>query len=161
MIQELISLLQGLPKEFITVIVAMLPIAELRGSIPVALSFGMNPWPAFWWSILGNMIPVVPILLFLGPVSKWLRHFKIFGRFFTWLFTRTEKKSDIIQKYGFWGLAIFVCIPLPVTGAWTGCVAGFLLQMKFWRAFFAILLGVLIAGGIVMFASLGIIKLFF
>ena len=161
MIQKLILFLQGLPKELITVIVAMLPIAELRGSIPVALSFGMKPWSAFWLSIIGNMIPVVPVLLFLGPLSKWLRRFKIFDKFFTWLFNRTEKNSEPIQKYGFWGLAIFVGIPLPITGAWSGCAAAFLLQIKFWRAFFAILLGVLIAGSIVISASLGIIKLFF
>jgi len=99
-------------------------------------------------------------LLLLGPVSKWLRRFKIFNRFFNWLFARTEKNSAVIQKYGFWGLAIFVGIPLPITGAWSGCAAAFLLQMKFWRAFFAILLGILIAGGIVMLASLGVIKIF-
>jgi len=161
MIQKLILLLQGLPKELITIIIAMLPVAELRGSIPVALSFGMKPWAVFWWSIIGNMIPVAPVLLLLGPFSKWLRRFKVFDRFFTWLFTRTEKNGATIQKYGFWGLAIFVGIPLPMTGAWSGCAAAFLLQMKFWRAFFAIFIGVLIAGCIVMSASLGIIKLFF
>ncbi|OIO02107.1 ligand-binding protein SH3 [Candidatus Desantisbacteria bacterium CG_4_10_14_0_8_um_filter_48_22] len=160
MIQKLLVALQGLPKELITVIVAMLPIAELRGSIPVALGMGMDPRSVFWWSIIGNTIPVAPILLLLGPVSKWLRRFKIFNRFFNWLFARTEKNSAVIQKYGFWGLAIFVGIPLPITGAWSGCAAAFLLQMKFWRAFFAILLGILIAGGIVMLASLGVIKIF-
>jgi len=159
MIEKLISLLQGLPKEFITVIVAMLPVAELRGSIPVALSMGMKPWSAFWWSIIGNIIIVAPVLLLLGPISKLLRRFKIFDKFFTWLFARTERNSKIIQKYGFWGLAIFVGIPLPMTGAWSGCAAAFLLQMKFWRAFFAIVLGVFIAGGIVISASLGVIKL--
>jgi len=160
MIQKLILFLHGLPKEFVTVFIAMLPVAELRGSIPVALGSGMKPWSAFWWSILGNIIPVAPVLLLLGPLSKWLRHFKIFDRLFTWLFARTSKNSKVIQKYGFWGLVIFVGIPLPGTGAWTGCAAAFLLQIKFWRAFFAILLGVLIAGGIVISASLGFIKIF-
>ena len=139
----------------------MLPIAELRGAIPVALSMGIKPWPAFWWSVFGNMIPVIPILLLLGPVSKWLRRFKAFNKFFTWLFARTEKNSASIQKYGFWGLSIFVGIPLPVTGAWSGCAAAFLLQIKFWRALLAIFIGVLMAACIVMAASLGIIKVFF
>ena len=160
MVQKLLLILHGLPKELITVIVAMLPIAELRGSIPVALGMGMDPRAAFWWSIIGNTIPVAPILLLLGPASKWLMRFKIFDRFFKWLFARTEKNSVAIQKYGFWGLAIFVGIPLPMTGAWSGCAAAFLLQMKFWKAFFAILLGIFIAGGIVMLASMGVIKIF-
>jgi len=161
MIGKLIHLLQGLPKELITIIVAALPIAELRGAIPVALSMKMSPISAFLWAVLGNMIPVIPILLFLGPFSKWLRHFKIFDRFFVWFFNRTEKNSASIQKYGFWGLVIFVGIPLPITGAWSGCAAAFLLQIKFWKALLAIFLGVLMAGGIVMLASLGIIKAFF
>ena len=122
---------------------------------------GMNPWSAFWWSVFGNMIPVVPVLLLLGPISKWLRRFKSFDRFFTWLFARTEKNSASIQKYGFWGLAVFVGIPLPMTGAWSGCVAALLLQMRSWKALLSIFIGVLIAACIVMAASLGIIKAFF
>lgn len=160
MIENLVPFLKGLPPQAVTVIAAMLPVSELRGAIPVALSLGMSPFGAWWWSVTGNMIPVIPILLLLGPISRFLRRFKFWDRFFAWLFARTERKSEVIQKYGFWGLALFVSIPLPVTGAWTGCVAAFLLQMKFRRAFFAVLLGVLIASAIVLSASLGVIKIF-
>lgn len=161
MIGHIVDFLKGLPPQVITVVVAMLPVAELRGSIPVALGLGLQPPQAWLCSVVGNMIPVVPILLLLGPVSKWLRRFRIWDKFFSWLFARTQRKSEIIQKYGFWGLIAFVAIPLPVTGAWTGCVAAFLLQMEFRKAFFAILTGVLIASIIVLCASMGFIKIFF
>jgi uncharacterized membrane protein len=137
-------------KELIVVLIAMLPVAELRLSIPIAIfGFGLDPFTAFSLSVIGNMIPVIPLLLFLEPVSNFLRRWKIGDIFFTWLFERTHRKhNEKFEKYGSIGLSIFVGLPLPVTGAWTGCAAAFVFGFKFKNAFLAILAGVIIAGSI-------------
>lgn len=159
MINDIIRWLSGIPKEYVIMIIGALPISELRGAIPLALSFGMSLQKAFWLSVLGNAIPVMPILFFLKPVSDYLNRFKPFEHFFNWLFTRTRKKIDTIQKYEALGLAIFVAIPLPMTGAWTGAIAASLLRMKFRYAFLSILAGIVIAGIIVsVLCSLGIMS---
>jgi len=163
MAQEIIRFLNRLfPPEVVILIVSALPISELRGSIPLAL--GVFHFPiakAYFLSIIGNLIPVIPLLIFLESLSKWLsKRFNWAERFFTWLFTRTSKKSKLVEEYGAIGLAIFVAIPLPMTGAWTGCVAAFLFGIRRVWAALSIASGVLIAGIIVTLASLGIIKLF-
>jgi uncharacterized membrane protein len=139
----------------------MTPISELRGAIPVAIGiYKMNPLDAFLLSIFGNILPVAPLLLYLNTMERWLRRFSIFNKFFNWLFERTKRKlSDDIARYEALALCIFVALPLPATGAWTGCAAAFLFGMKFRRAFPAILLGVVIAGIIVTLASIGVIAL--
>lgn len=140
----------GLPAWLVTIIIAMLPIFELRGAIPVAHQLlGIPIVPAVCLSVLGNLIPVIPILLFLGPVSNWLRKVPLFDRFFEWLFSRTRSRSDLVKKYEMVGLMLFVAVPLPVTGAWTGAVAAFLFGIKFWPSLLFISLGVLIAAAIV------------
>ena len=139
-------------KELIVIIIAAFPISELRLSIPLAImkepyGFGMDPLTGFTLSVIGNMIPVIPLLLFLEPVSNYLRRWKIWDIFFTWLFERTHRKhSAEFEKYGSIGLAVFVGVPLPATGAWTGCAAAFVFGFKFKNSFFAILAGVIIAG---------------
>jgi len=163
MAQEIIKFLNRLfSPEVVTVIVATLPISELRGSIPLAL--GVFHFPiakAYLLSIIGNLIPVIPLLLFLESLSKWLsKRFNWAERFFSWLFTRAKKRSRLVEKYGAIGLTIFVAIPLPMTGAWTGCVAAFLFGIRRVWAALSIANGVLIAGIIVTLASLGIIKVF-
>jgi len=108
-------------------------------------------------AVLGNMVPVVPLLLFLDPVSNGLRHrIGLADRFFEWLFARTRRKTEAgLRKYGvFFGLMIFVAIPLPVTGAWTGCVAAFIFGIRFRYSLPAVLAGVLIAGIIVSIATI-------
>jgi len=159
MIDIIINWLKDVPKEYIVMLVGALPISELRGAIPLALSFGMPSGKAFWLSVIGNSIPVMPALFLLEPVSNRLRKFKIWSRFFDWLFERTKKKADTVQKYEALGLAIFVAIPLPITGAWSGVVAASLFKIKFRYAFIAILAGVLSAGLIVSsLCQLGIIS---
>ena len=149
MINIIINWLKDVPKEYIVMLVGALPISELRGAIPLTLSFGMPLGKAFWLSVLGNSIPVAPALFLLEPVSNRLRRFKIWSRFFDWLFERTKKKADTVQKYEALGLAIFVAIPLPMTGAWSGVVAASLFKIRFRYAFIAILAGVIGAGLIV------------
>lgn len=131
------------------VIMGALPISELRGAIPLGLSFGMTMTKAFWLSILGNVIFIAPALFLFEPVSRRLRKFKIWARFFDWVFERTKKNADTIQKYEALGLAIFVAIPLPMTGAWSGVIAASLFKIRFRYAFIAIVAGVFTAGLIV------------
>jgi len=145
--------------EQIVLITAALPISELRGAIPLALSFGMPLAKAFWLSVLGNSLIVAPALFLFEPVSTRLRRFKLWSRFFDWLFERTKRNSDSVQKYEALGLAIFVAIPLPMTGAWSGVVAASLFKIRFRYAFPAIILGVLGAGVIVaILCHLGIMS---
>lgn len=151
----------AIPPSLAVILIAMTPISELRGAIPVAIGiYKMNPLDAFLLSIFGNILPVAPLLLYLNTMERWLRRFSIFNKFFNWLFERTKRKlSDDIARYEALALCIFVALPLPATGAWTGCAAAFLFGMKFRRAFPAILLGVVIAGIIVTLASIGVIAL--
>ena len=150
MIGKIIELLNGLPKEAITVIIAALPVVELRLAIPVAyMKFGMPVSQILVFSYIGNMLPVIPLLILLEPVSERLRHFHVWRRFFDWLFERTRKRAEIVQRYEAIGLMLLVAIPLPATGAWTGCIAASLFKIKFRYAFPAILAGVIIAGIIV------------
>ncbi len=150
MLERFTIMLQGMPQELTTVIIAALPVAELRGAIPLALlSLKIPLGRAFCLSILGNLIPVIPLLLFLRPVSEKLRHFRLWRRFFEHLFERTRKKAAIVEKYEALGLILFVAIPLPVTGAWTGCIAASLFKIRFRYAFLAISTGVVIAAIIV------------
>jgi len=159
MINIVINWLKDVPKEYIVMLVGALPISELRGAIPLALSFGIPMSKAFWLSVIGNSIPVIPALFLLEPVSSRLRRFKIWARFFDWVFERTKKKADTIQKYEALGLAIFVAIPLPMTGAWSGVIAASLFKIKFRYAFIAIIAGVFGAGLIVLsLCGLGIIS---
>ena len=103
----------------------------------------------FILAIIGNMLPIIPLLLLLKPVSERLRNFSLCKKFFDWLFERTKRKAQIIQRYEALGLAIFVAIPLPMTGAWTGAIAASLFKIRFRYAFLAISVGVILAGIIV------------
>ena len=135
--------------------ISTLPIVELRGAIPVGINaFKMPWWKVYVLAVLGNMLPIPFILLFLGPVSTFLMRFKIWKRFFDWLFARTRKRSATIEKYEAIGLMLFVAIPLPVTGGWTGAMAAFLMGISFWKSMLYIFLGVMIAGVIMTILSL-------
>jgi len=159
MLNIIINWLKDSPKEYLVMVVGALPISELRGAIPLALSLGMPLKQAFWLSVIGNSIPVIPALFLLEPVSNRLRRFRVWSHFFEWLFERTKKKADIIQKYEALGLAIFVAIPLPMTGAWTGVIAASLFKIRFRYAFIAIIAGVIVAGLIVsLLCTIGIIS---
>lgn len=144
--------------EFIILIVAASPITELRGSIPLGLFLKEPLLKILMLSLLGNILPIIPLLFLLKPISERLRHFYFFKRFFDWLFEKTRQKAKIIEKYEALGLVIFVGIPLPMTGAWTGCIAASLFKIRFRYAFLSIVMGVIMAGIIVSILSvLGII----
>ena len=139
-----------LRNELLIIFTAALPVSELRGAIPLGLLHFKEPiLKVVFLSLLGNILPVAPILLLLQPVSEKLRKFRLWDKFFNWLFERTKKKADLVEKYEAIGLALFVAIPLPVTGAWTGCIAASLFKIRFRYAFISIILGVSIAAIIV------------
>lgn len=145
----------GMPGVVSALIISTLPIFELRGGIPVAINyFKIEWWFAYVVCVIGNMIPVVPIILFLGGVSKGLSKFAPFRRFFDWLFERTRRRGGVVERYRNLGLMLFVAIPLPVTGAWTGSVAAFVFGVRFAPSILFIFFGVLIAGVIVTVLSL-------
>ncbi len=140
-----------IPSWLWVIFIAALPIIELRGALPAAIfAYGMSWYEAFTLSIIGNLIPV-PFILWLLPVfEKYLRKISLMNRFFNWLFARTRRKAEnTINAWGLIGLAIFVAIPLPVTGAWTGSLAAYLFGFKKLPALLSIIAGVLIAGTIV------------
>jgi uncharacterized membrane protein len=145
---------RGLSPEFVVVLIAMLPIVELRGAVPVGiLLFNMPWWQAVLWAVLGNIVPIILVLLLLEKTVALLGRAPILKRFFDWLYERARSKSASVQKYEFWGLATFVGIPLPGTGAWTGAVVAEVLGMSYWRALAAIFVGVLMAAAVVTFLS--------
>jgi uncharacterized membrane protein len=145
---------RGFSPELVVVLIAALPIVELRGAVPVGIIlFDMPWWQAVLWAVLGNIAPIILVLLLLERAVRWLGHVPLFKRFFDWLYTRARTKGASIQKYEFWGLATFVGIPLPGTGAWTGAVAAEVLGLSYWRALLSIFVGVLMAAAVVTFLS--------
>lgn len=157
-VASLVDALATVPPQIATLVIAALPIAELRGAIPVALSvYNMSVPSTLFWAIVGNMLPVYFILVFFEKVSAWLRvRSQPVDRFLNWLFERTQRKLEkSVAKYGWWALAIFVAIPLPMTGAWTGALGAFVFGVPRKKAFFAVLTGVLIAAVIVTILTLG------
>lgn len=150
--------LTGLPwwgKWISTVFIAMLPIVELRGALPAAINIFDLPWGlAIILSILGNMLPIPFLMLFFGRVEKFLRRWRLFDRFFNGLFKRTRIKGERkVQVWGDIGLIFFVAVPFPVTGAWTGTLAAYLLNLDRFRSFLSIFVGVVIAGFIMTLVS--------
>lgn len=123
---------------------------ELRGALPIGINYFGLPWPeALGAALIGNLLPVLPILLFLDGAVKVLGRIRIFRNLFDWLFARTRRRTRLIERYEFLGLVLLVAIPLPSTGAWTGSLAAFLMGIPSLKAFLAIGIGVLIAGGVV------------
>ena len=145
----------------ITVIIAsVLPYIELRGAIPLAWKLGFSPLEAFFLAVFGNMLPVIPILVLLEPVLKWFSRIPFFKGFSEWILTRSRRQAPQVRKYGVWGLALFVSIPLPMTGAWSGALIAFILGMRKRVAVLSIFLGVLTAGLIVTSFTFGLAYFF-
>lgn len=160
---DLLELAKTLPPELVTFLMAMLPATELRGSIPFSLAvLHMNPWPAFAFSLAGNITISLIILYLLDPVTVFLRkHSKLMDRFFNWLFHRTRvKHSKRMGELGLFALLIFVAIPLPGSGGWTGALIAYLFDVKSHHAIPIISAGLVIAGVFITFGSDLLINLF-
>ncbi len=139
----------------------MLPVSELRGSIPYAMLLGLSPAEAYAISVTGNFIPVPIILYILKRFDPLFRKLPYMGDIYVRIIGIGEKRKRIVEKYGYPGLTVFVAIPLPVTGAWTGTLISFLLGLDTKKASLFILAGILIAGLIVTSATYGIKLVFF
>lgn len=138
-------------------LISMVPIIELRGSVPVGVGMGLPLLPTLLVSILGNMVPVPFIILFFRKILIWLsKKSKWLASKVEWLEKRTAKKAEIIYKYELLGLLILVAIPLPGTGAWTGAMVAALLDIRMKNAVPVILAGVTIAGIIMCVISYGV-----
>lgn len=140
--------------------ISMVPLIELRGAIPVSQAMGLPLLQSYIVSIIGNMLPVPFIYLFARKVLEWGAGKPIIGRFFTWCLQKGEKGGQKLQaKAGrglFIALLLFVGIPLPGTGAWTGTLAASILDMDFKSSTFAVMGGVLLAGVIMGLLSAGV-----
>lgn len=139
--------------------VAMTPVLELRGAIPFGLALGLPPGLTLVLSVIGNMVPVPAIILCIRHIFRWLRCHPWWDRRITWLEARAHLKGRLVRKYRVMGLIILVAVPLPGTGAWTGALVATVLRIRMQVAVPAILLGVIIAGGIVTAVSCGIVSL--
>jgi len=152
-------------KYLITFFVSMVPLVELRGAIPIAVGLGLPKLLSFIIAIIGNMVPVPVIYLFARKVLEWGKDKKYIGKFFTWCLLKGEKGGRELQKKAgkglFWALFIFVGIPLPGTGAWTGTLAASILDLDFKSTVLAVMLGVLMAGCIMMAISFGLFEVIF
>ena len=159
-----------LPDELFVALVSMIPVIEVRGALPLAYLLDMSFWIAFPICVMANMIPVVLILKYITPVFAWLKKSKWFRPIVVWLEKRAERKGKQVQSEEeaelqqkktarglFWGLALFVGIPLPGTGAWNGALIAALVNMPFKKAFWAILLGVVIASVLMSLAMWGLL----
>ncbi len=140
-------------------LLSMAPISELRGAIPLAVwGYGIPPLKAFAVAIVGNLLAVVPLLLLIEPAHRLAVKFEPARKFFDWILERTRRKGKVVEKYEAIGLMLFVAIPLPGTGAWTGAFAAFIFDIPFKYAVVSISLGVLIAGIIVTaFVAAGLV----
>ena len=148
-------------KHYIIVfLISMVPLIELRGAVPYAVGFGLPLVPSLILCVIGNMLPVPFIFLFARKILEWGQDKKIIGGFCRWCMEKGEKGGKKLEaKAGiglYWALLLFVGIPLPGTGAWTGTLAASLLNMDFKKSVLYVLGGVLLAGAIMLLASLGV-----
>lgn len=140
--------------------ISMVPLIELRGAIPYAIAFGLPLLPSYLICIIGNMIPVPIIFFFARKVLEWGKDKPVIGKFFTFCLEKGHKGGVKLQEKAgkglFWALFLFVGIPLPGTGAWTGTLAASLLDMDFKSSVLAVVMGVVLAGVIMGLASSGL-----
>jgi len=146
-------------KELTVLILAALPVFEVRASIPLGIAvYKLSPVTTIILSILGSVLPVFPILWFLANLTGGLRKIKVFDEFFEWLFSHTRARSQWIKEIELVGLTIFIAIPLPGFGIWTGMVAAYLLGIRWWPTFISAIVGTTLASCLVFGATLGVIN---
>lgn len=147
-----------IPAQLIVFVISMIPILELRGSILAAGFMDVSFLETYIVAVLGNLLPIPFILIFIKKILEWMKTTKMFGKLACKLEEKALSKRAQIDKYGAFGLFLFVAIPLPGTGAWTGALLSVLLGMKPSKSFLCIVLGVLAAGLVMSLLSFGIIK---
>ena len=144
-----------------TVLVSMIPVVELRGGIPFGVTAGLSVPAAYLAAVIGNLLPIPFIIVYIRRIFQWMRKtFPRLDRMVDALERKAHLKGKTISRYKYHGLAIFVAIPLPGTGAWTGALAAAFLDMPLRRAMPAIILGVLTAGIVISILTFGIVNIF-
>ena len=143
----------------ITFLISMIPLVELRGAVPYAISSGIPLWQALLIGVVGNMLPVPIIFFFARHILEWGKEKPVIGNFFTWCLNKGHRGGQKLEEAAgdkgiFWALLLFAGIPLPGTGAWTGTLAASILDWDFKRSVLAVMLGVVLAGLIMGFLSL-------
>ena len=146
-------------REILVFVISLMPILELRGGLLAAALLGLDPLPSYIISIIGNILPVPFILLLITKILDWMRNSKVklFNKIANWLDEKVEKHKGKIEKFGYLGVVLFVGIPLPGTGAWTGSLIASVLNMDKKKTFAAVLLGIVMASIIMMILSFGIV----
>lgn len=152
-----VNLFSGLDKNLIIFIISLLPILELRGGLIAASLLNLSFYSSFIICYIGNILPVPFILMFIEKILNWLKKFPSIAKIINKLEMKSMSKSEKIQRFKYMGLFLFVAIPLPGTGAWTGALIAILLGLDKKKSFLAILLGVLVAGIIMSILSYGIL----
>lgn len=149
-------------RELCVLFCSMLPIIECRGAVPLGCALGLPWWQNVLFSVAGNMLPVPFILLFMKAILKWMRNCraKFLNKIAAWLDRKIEKHKGTIEKYSYWGVMIFVGLPIPGTGAWTGMLISSVLGLEPKKSFLAAFVGVLMATAIMAVASYGIKAIF-
>ena len=144
-----------------TVLVSMIPVVELRGGVPFGVTAGLGVPAAYLAAVIGNLLPIPFIIVYIRRIFQWMRQkFPRLDRMVDALERKAHLKGKTISRYKYLGLAIFVAIPLPGTGAWTGALAAAFLDMPLRRAMPAIILGVLTAGIVISILTFGIVNIF-
>ena len=152
--------LETVGRELCVFFCAMLPIIELRGAIPLGAGLGLPWWQSFGLSMAGNLLPVPFLLLLWQFALRLLRRFRMTRRVADWLEARALRSRGRVENRAFWGLLLFVAIPIPGTGAWTGSLLSSVTGIRFWKALVAIVLGVLGAAVIMTLISYGTVAAF-
>lgn len=161
MAERIFEMLLGLPPYLVVAILSAMPISEVRGGIPVGLAYYNLPLlPTLLLCITANVVAVIPVILFFNWAAERLDKTPLLGRLVSRLVHRARSKEAIVNKYGVWAITLFVAVPLPITGAWTGATVAAVFGMHFWRALFCMLVGVLIASSIMTALTLGGVQLF-
>ena len=166
MVEKLVNLIIGsfagltslkFGKEILVFIISLMPLLELRGGLIAASLLKLNLLPSFIITLVGTLIPVPFILWFIKKIIDWMANTKRLSKIAKWLNEKAEKNKPKIDKYGFWGLVLFVGIPIPGTGAWTGSLVAGLFEMDRKKSFLAVCIGALLASVIMMIVSFGVI----
>lgn len=159
---ELLDIIKSISSEVYVFLVSMLPVLELRAAIPIGVALNMNIFECYFISVVGNMLPIPFILIFIKKILEYMSHSKIkfFNKVSNKLIEKADKRSDSVNRYSLLGLFLFVAIPLPGTGGWTGALIASLMGMRFKKSFISILCGVMVAGLIMTLASYGVVSIF-
>lgn len=159
---KLLSVFGGLTsiafgKQILVFVISLMPILELRGGLIAAALLGISPLQSYIICIIGNLVPIPFILFLINKILNWMRNSKHFNKMASWLDKKVEKHKGQIEKFGYLGIVLFVGIPLPGTGAWTGSLIASVLEMDKKKTFLSVLVGVFMASVIMMIFSYGLL----